>query len=135
MTRIRIQHVTRIRILHVKRIDLVHRRTESEGRLRDRSGHQSVPTKDAYELKETKDTQGINYGGFSNDNMTSDFSTPQSHAINNGSSVISNSVIDGVLESALEGYNILQLIVYKSLCFFINKAWLLFEDIVNTPWS
>ena len=33
--------------------------------------------------------------------MTSDFSTPQSHAINDGSSVISNSVIDGVLESAL----------------------------------
>ena len=69
--------------------------------MRDRSGHQSVPTKDAYELKETKDTHGINYGGSSNDNVASDFSTPQSHAINDGSSVISNSVIDGVLESAL----------------------------------
>ena len=69
--------------------------------MRYRSGHQSVPTKDAYDLKETKDTQGINYGGSSNDNMASDFSTPQSHAINDGSSVISNSVIDGVLESAL----------------------------------
>ena len=69
--------------------------------MRDRSGHQSVPTKDAYELKETKATHGINYGGSSNDNIASDFSTPQSHAINDGSSVISNSVIDGVLESAL----------------------------------
>ena len=28
-----------------------------------------------------------------------------------------NSVIDGVLESSLEGYNGLQFIVYKSLCF------------------
>ena len=52
-------------------------------------------------MKETRDTQGINYGGSSNDNMASDFSTPLSHAINDGSSVISNSVIDGVLESAL----------------------------------
>ena len=43
----------------------------------------------------------INYGGSSNDNMASDFSTPQSHAINDESSVISNSVIDGVLGSAL----------------------------------
>ena len=69
--------------------------------MRNRSGHQSVLTKDAYELKETKDTQEINYGGSSNDNMASDFSTPQFHAINDGSSVISNSVIVGVLESAL----------------------------------
>ena len=69
--------------------------------MRDRSGHQYVPTKNAYELKETKNTQGIDYGGSSNDNMASDFSTPQSHAINDGSSVISNSVIDGDLESAL----------------------------------
>ena len=56
-----------------------------------------MPTKDDYELKETKDIPGINYGGSSNDNMASDFSTPQSHAINDGSSVISNSVIDGDL--------------------------------------
>ena len=69
--------------------------------MRDRSGHQSVRTKDAHELKEIKDTQGINYGGSSNDNMPSDFSTPQSHANNDGSSVISNSVMDGVLYSAL----------------------------------
>ena len=59
------------------------------------------PDQGAYERKETNDTHGINYGGSSNDNMASDFSTPQSHAINDGSSVISNSVIDGILESAL----------------------------------
>ena len=29
-----------------------------------------------------KDTQGINSGGSPNDNMASDFSTPQFHAIN-----------------------------------------------------
>ena len=46
---------------------------------------------------EAIDTQGINSGGYSNDNMASDFSTPQTHAINDGSSVIINSVIDGVL--------------------------------------
>ena len=75
---------------------------ESEGRLWDRIGHQSVPTNEAYELKDTKDTHVIHYGGSSNDNIASaGFSTPQSHAINDGSSVISNSVIDGVLESAL----------------------------------
>ena len=33
--------------------------------------------------------------------MASDFSTPQSYAIKDGSSVISISVIDGVLESVL----------------------------------
>ena len=34
-------------------------------------------------LKEAKDTQlGINSGGSPNDNMASDFSTPQVHAIN-----------------------------------------------------
>ena len=33
-------------------------------------------------LKEAKDTQGINSGGSPNDNMVSDFSTPQFHAIN-----------------------------------------------------
>ena len=38
-------------------------------------------------MKEVKGTQGINSGGSSNDNMASDFSTPQSHAINDGSSV------------------------------------------------
>ena len=47
--------------------------------------------------KEAKDTQGINSGGSSNDNMASDFITPQSHAINDGSSAISNSLIDGIL--------------------------------------
>ena len=34
-------------------------------------------------LKEAKDTQGINSGGSPNDNMASDFSTPQFHTINN----------------------------------------------------
>ena len=33
-------------------------------------------------LKEAKYTQGINSGGNSNDNMASDFSTLQSHDIN-----------------------------------------------------
>ena len=33
-------------------------------------------------LKEAKDTQGIHSGGSSNDNMASDFSTPQFHASN-----------------------------------------------------
>ena len=32
--------------------------------------------------KEAKDTQGINSRGSPNDNMASDFSTPQFHAIN-----------------------------------------------------
>ena len=52
-------------------------------------------------LNEAIDTQGIHCGGSSNDNMAADFSTPQSHVINDGSSVIRNSVIDGVLESSL----------------------------------
>ena len=56
-----------------------------------------VPSKDTCVLNEAIDTQGINSGGYSNDNMASDFSTPQTHAINDGSSVIRNSVIDGVL--------------------------------------
>ena len=33
-------------------------------------------------LREAKDTQGINSGGYSNDNMASDFSTPQFLVIN-----------------------------------------------------
>ena len=37
---------------------------------------------DACVLKEAKDTQEINSGGSSNDNMASDFSTPHFHAIN-----------------------------------------------------
>ena len=57
--------------------------------------------KDACVLNEVIDTQGINSGGSSNDNMASDISTPQSHAINDGSIAISNSVIEGVLESSL----------------------------------
>ena len=48
-----------------------------------------------------KDTQEINSGGSSTDTMASDFSTPQVHAINDESSVISNSIIYGVLESSL----------------------------------
>ena len=74
---------------------------DSEGEWRGRSGHNYVPTKDVCVLNESIDTQGINSGGSSNDNMASDVSTPQSHAINDGSSVIRNSVIDGVLESSL----------------------------------
>ena len=66
-----------------------------------RSGHHSVLSKDACVLKETKDTQEINSGSSSNVILASDFSTPHSHAINDGSSVISNSMIDGVVESSL----------------------------------
>ena len=81
----------------MKKIDLV--RDYSEGGWRGINGHHSFPTKNTCVLMEVKDTQGINSGGSS---ITSDFSTPQSHAINDGSSVIiSNSVTDGVLESSL----------------------------------
>ena len=52
-------------------------------------------------LKEAKDTQEINSGGFSNNTMASDFCTPQFHAVNDGSSVISNAIIYGVLELLL----------------------------------
>ena len=45
-------------------------------------------------LKETKDTEEINSGGSSNDTMASDFSTTHFHAINDGCSVISNSMGD-----------------------------------------
>ena len=62
----------------------------SEGGWRGRSGHHSVLTKDACVLNEAIDTHGINSGGSSNDNMASDFSTPQSHAM-----------IDDILESSL----------------------------------
>ena len=37
---------------------------------------------DACVVKEAKDTPEINSRGSSNDNMTSDFNTPQFHAIN-----------------------------------------------------
>ena len=40
------------------------------------------PDQDACVLKDAKDTQRINSEGSSNDNMVSDFSTPQFHAIN-----------------------------------------------------
>ena len=36
-------------------------------------------------LKEAKDTHGIHSGGSPNDNMASDFSTPQFQAINDAS--------------------------------------------------
>ena len=40
-------------------------------------------------IKQTKDTPRIYSGGFYNDNMASDFSIPPSHAIKDGSTVIS----------------------------------------------
>ena len=40
------------------------------------------PDLDACVLREAKDTQGINSEGYLNDNMASDFCTPQFHAIN-----------------------------------------------------
>ena len=52
-------------------------------------------------LKEAKDIQEIYSGGSSNDNMACDFSMPQFHAINHGSSVISDLIIYGVLELSL----------------------------------
>ena len=58
-----------------------------------------VLTKDVCVLKEAENTQEINYEDSSNDTMASDFCTPQLHAFNDGSSVISNSIIYGVLES------------------------------------
>ena len=39
-------------------------------------------------MKQTNDTQGIHSGGSSNNNMVSDFSTPRSHAIKDGISVL-----------------------------------------------
>ena len=67
----------------------------------------------------SKHTQEIIYGDSSNDSIASDFSTPQSHAINDGSSVINNSMIDGVLESSLRVTIYYICIVYKSLCFVL----------------
>ena len=66
-----------------------------------RSGHHYVLAKDVCVLKVAKDTQEINYGGSSNDTIVSDCSTPQFHATNDGSSVISNSIMYGVLVSSL----------------------------------
>ena len=54
---------------------------DGEGESRGRSGHHSVPAR-MPELNDAKETQGINSGGSPNDNMASDFSTPQFHAIN-----------------------------------------------------
>ena len=68
-------------------------------------------------LKEAKHTQEINSGGSSNDTMDSDFSTPQFHAINDGSSVTSNFNYLWCFRILTEGYNILHFIVYKCLCF------------------
>ena len=50
-------------------------------------------------------------------NSRCDFSTPQTHAINDGSCVIINSMIDGCFRIITEGYTILHFMVYKSLCF------------------
>ena len=49
--------------------------------------YHSVPTKDDCVLKEAKGTQGINFRGYSNVNMASNFSTPQSNAIKDEKSV------------------------------------------------
>ena len=92
------------------------------------------------------DTQGINSGGSSNDNMTSDFSTLQSHAIKDGSCVISKcwcvcvalssefidctlshnkyfgkSVIHGVLESSLR-VTIDKKLLCISVCAFYKSS-------------
>ena len=88
-------------------------------------------TTDVCVLKEAKDTQEINSGWSSNDTMASDFSTPQFHAINDGSSVISNLIIYGVLESSLR-VTILYIFLCIRVCvLYINKPWILFEDDVE----
>ena len=71
-------------------------------------------------LKETKDTQGINSGGSSNDNMASDFSTNQTHAIKDGSIVISK-VVSGVLcymDSLTALYRIINIVATQGLLVF-----------------
>ena len=78
----------------------------------------NVLTKDVCVLKEAKDTQEINSGGSSRDTMASDFSTPQFHVINDGSSVISNSMIDGVLKSSLR-VTIYYILVCIRVCVYI----------------
>ena len=93
-------------------------------------------TKDVCVLKDAKDTQEINSGGSYNNPMAYDFSTPQFHAINDGSSVFRNSIIYGVLESSLR-----VILYYILLCIRVlwfkknNKAWILFEEHVDTLWS
>ena len=71
-------------------------------------------------LKEAKDTQDINSGGSSNDTMASDFSTPQFYAINDGSSVIGNSIMYGVLESSPR-VTIYYILLCMRVCVFIYK--------------
>ena len=83
-----------------------------------RSEYNYIMTKDVCVPKEAKDTQEINSGSSSNDTMaSSDFSTPQFHAINDGSSVISNSIIL-CFKIISESYNRLHFIVYKSFVLF-----------------
>ena len=64
-------------------------------------------------LKEEKDTQEIISGGCSKDTMTSDFSMPQFHAINNGSSVIINFNYLWCFRILTDGYNILILLCIR----------------------
>ena len=63
--------------------------------------------------------------------MPFDFSTPQFHAINDGSSVISNSIIYGVLELSLWVTIYYILLCIRVCVFYINKPWILFEDDVE----
>ena len=62
-------------------MSLVNSTVESGIPVLSRSGHHFVPTRMPV-LKEAKYTQVMNSGCFPNDNMASDFSTPQFHAIN-----------------------------------------------------
>ena len=62
----------------------------------------------------------INSGGSYDDNMASDFSSAQSHAINDGRSVISNSMIYGVLESSLS-VTIHYILLCIRVCVFLYK--------------
>ena len=118
--RIRIQHVTMIRIHDVMRILILHvnRMVLVQGlrqwrRMEGRSGQHYVPTKDTCVLKEAKNTQGINYGCSSNDNMASDF---RFQWVKKCYQQLGDWWRFRIIT---ECYNIFQFIVHTLLCFFI----------------
>ena len=88
----------------MNKIELVHRQTTVN------EGQKWTPL---YTLE-------INSVCSSNDTMASGFSTPQFHAINDGSSVISNSIIYGVLESSMM-VTIYYILLCIRVCVFLYK--------------
>ena len=123
VTRIRIQHVMRIRILHVMRIIILHvkkiylvpMRTTVNEDGGGRSGHHFLMTKGLYAEGGERHT-GTKLWRASNESKVFDFNTRQSHPINDGR-VISNSIIDGVLESSLR-VTIYYILWYITVCAF-----------------